>query len=79
MNIQLFYPSLLTLFRYSHENPDSDYIDVDLKTLFEDLRTDIGRTYNITRKLRIDRGTSKHKRLKKRTLVQELTLGITVL
>lgn len=55
-----FYPSVLTLFRYSSENPGSEYIDLQLNDLFTDLKANAAQTYNITRKLSIDRGANKH-------------------
>lgn len=60
MNTQVLYPSVLTLFRYSHEDPDSDFIDCDLDALFKDLKTKTATPIDITQKLRIDRGPNKH-------------------
>lgn len=58
--ILFFYPSVLTLFRYSSDNPGSECIDLQLNDLFMDLKADTAQTYNITRKLSIDRGANKH-------------------
>lgn len=60
MNTQLLCPSVLTLFRYSHEDPDSGFIDCKLDALFKDLKTNTATTNNITKKLRIDNGPDKH-------------------
>lgn len=59
MNAQLLYPSILTLFRYFHENPDSVFIDRDLDTLFKVLKTKTASPWDIIKKLRIDRGQNK--------------------
>uniref|UniRef100_A0A8P4KT92 USP domain-containing protein n=1 Tax=Dicentrarchus labrax TaxID=13489 RepID=A0A8P4KT92_DICLA len=41
--------------RYTSENPDTEGIDRHLKTLFDDLKGHTAYTYNITKKLHIDR------------------------
>ncbi|XP_040887745.1 ubiquitin carboxyl-terminal hydrolase 47-like [Toxotes jaculatrix] len=41
--------------RHNPENPDTEFIDCDLKALFDDLKVRSAYTYSITKKLRIDR------------------------
>lgn len=48
--------SLALFFRYTLENPDTEHIDRQLNTLFDTLKEQTGNTYEVTGKLRIDRG-----------------------
>ena len=49
--------TVVSLLRHCCENPATDCIDRQLKDLFDDLKGHTAYTYNITRKLGIDRGT----------------------
>lgn len=60
MNTQVSYPSVFTSFRYSHENPDSGFIDRDLDALFKDLKTKTATPDDIIGKLCIDSGLNEH-------------------
>lgn len=45
-------------FRHTSENPDIDVIDHQLHALFQDLKGGTARTYEVSRKLGINRGTA---------------------